>query len=199
VIRILFSDVRRDIAVPAIFIDRDGVINCHRPGDYVLDWCQFVFVPGIRRALRDLSSLRLPMIVISNQAAVGKGLLTRAVLEEITVRMHQTLLLDSIFLSGYYYCPHTVDEGCDCRKPRAGMLRRAATDFNIDLRRSIFIGDSDTDIQAACAADCQPLLFGRGAGDCGSADWMARFPVASSAKELFGVARRCLHAAGPVL
>ena len=84
--RILFSE-DKSVRGPAIFIDRDGVINLLRPSDYVLDWSQFVFVPGIREALKQLASLGLPMIVISNQAAVGKGLLDTAGLEEITSKM----------------------------------------------------------------------------------------------------------------
>jgi histidinol-phosphate phosphatase family protein len=195
-IRIIYSDARRDAAIPAIFIDRDGVINCLRTNDYVLEWRQFVFVPGIREALRDLSTLQLPMIVISNQAAVGKGLLRRSVLEEITARLHETLLSDSISLDGYYYCPHRVDERCDCRKPSPNMLRRAAADFNIDLTRSVFIGDSDTDVQAARSAGCQPVLFGLSHNmSCDPSERLTNLPVAPTTSELYGIVVRCLQAA----
>lgn len=162
--RIVFSEERRDIRGPAIFIDRDGVINCRRPGDYVLDWSQFVFMPGIRQALKQLSNLGLPMIVISNQAAVGKDLLTLAGLREITNRMYQALAADGTFLSATYYCPHTPDEGCTCRKPKPGLLYRAAENFDIDLSRSIFIGDSHTDVEAARAAGCASVFLGSGIG-----------------------------------
>src|SRR5580700_3614699 len=93
-LRILFRKINDATKGPAIFIDRDGVINCRRPGDYVLDWSQFVFMPGIREALQQLSTLRLPLIIISNQAAVGKGLLDSAGVEEITARMNEELLAD---------------------------------------------------------------------------------------------------------
>jgi D-glycero-D-manno-heptose 1,7-bisphosphate phosphatase len=136
------------------------VINCRRPGDYVLDWSQFNFVPGIRLALKQLASLGLPMIVISNQAGVGKGLLDPAGLQEITANMHQALLGDGTSLAAAYYCIHRADENCSCRKPKPGLLQAAAGDFNIDLSRSIFIGDSETDVQAAQAAGCAPVLFG---------------------------------------
>jgi len=162
--RIVFSEERRDVRGPAIFIDRDGVINCRRPGDYVLDWSQFVFMPEIRQALKQLSSLDLPMIVISNQAAVGKGLLTLAGLREITDRMHKTLAADGTFLAAAYYCPHTPDEDCVCRKPKPGLLYRAAENFNIDLSRSVFIGDSHTDVQAARAAGCASVFLGSDIG-----------------------------------
>src|SRR5580700_5917986 len=147
-LRILFSEINRTAKGPAIFIDRDGVINCRRPGDYVLDWSQFVFTPGIREALQQLSSLGLPMIIISNQAAVGKGLLDPGGLEEITVRMNEVLLADGTSLAAAYYCTHRIEDQCPCRKPKPALILSAAEDFSIDLSRSIFIGDSDTDVRA---------------------------------------------------
>jgi len=164
VLRMLFSEPEKGAKRPAIFIDRDGVINERRPGDYVLDWSQFVFVPGIREALKQLATLGLPLIVISNQAAVGKGLLDPADLEQITSDMYQALAADGTFLTAAYYCPHRSDENCPCRKPKPALLLGAADDFNIDLSRSVFIGDSDTDEQAARAAGCAPVLFGRDLG-----------------------------------
>jgi len=158
-LRIVFFEKRRAAKGPAIFIDRDGVINCRRPDDYVLNWSQFVFISGIREALKQIASLGLPIIVVSNQAAVGKGLLDPAVLQEITTQMHRALAADGTFLAAAYYCTHRPDENCICRKPKPALLLRAAEDFNVDLSRSIFIGDSDTDVQAARAAGCEPVLF----------------------------------------
>jgi D-glycero-D-manno-heptose 1,7-bisphosphate phosphatase len=163
-LRILFSELKNTAKGPAIFIDRDGVINRRRPGDYVLNWSQFVFMPGIRDALRQLASLGPPLIVISNQAAVGKGLLDAAHLEEITLKMQQALLEDGTTLAAAYYCPHRIEDHCPCRKPKPALLLSAAADFNIDLSRSIFIGDSDTDVQAARTAGCAPVLFGADTG-----------------------------------
>jgi histidinol-phosphate phosphatase family protein len=159
-LRILFSKLNRTAKGPAIFIDRDGVINCRRPGDYVLNWSQFVFMPGIREALKQLSSLGLPMIIVSNQAAVAKGLLDPAGLEEITTRMNEALLADGTSLAAAYYCTHRIEDACQCRKPKPALLFSAAADFNIDLSRSIFVGDSETDAQAARAAGCASVLFG---------------------------------------
>jgi D-glycero-D-manno-heptose 1,7-bisphosphate phosphatase len=158
-LRIIFSEEKETARGPAIFIDRDGVINQRRPDDYVLNWSQFIFVPGIREALKQIASLGRPMIVISNQAAVGKGLLDPAGLQEITAQMHKALAADGTFLAAAYYCTHRPDEDCGCRKPKPELLFSAARDFNIDLSRSIFIGDSDTDVQAARAAGCEPVLF----------------------------------------
>jgi len=164
VLRIVLSETKTTSRGPAIFIDRDGVINRRRPGDYVLHWSQFIFTPGIRLALRQLSTLGLPMIVISNQAAVGKGLLDSADLTEITTGMHEALTADGTFLAAAYYCIHRPDENCVCRKPKPALLQTAADDFNIDLSRSIFIGDSDTDLQAARAAGCASVLLGSDIG-----------------------------------
>lgn len=172
----------------AVFIDRDGVINCRRAGDYVLDWSQFVFVQGIREALRDLASLQLPIILISNQSAVGRGLLTPTRLKEITRRMWETLRQDGTSLAAAYFCTHRPDENCVCRKPKPELLYRAAADFALDLRRSVFIGDSDADVKAARAAGCRPVLFGSGLTACSdSPKWMKDLPIARSANELFWV------------
>jgi D-glycero-D-manno-heptose 1,7-bisphosphate phosphatase len=181
--------------VQAIFIDRDGVINCRRPDDYVLEWSQFIFVPGMRAALKQLASLGLPMIVISNQAAVGKGLLDAARLEEITRQMQQALLSDGTPLAAAYYCIHRSDENCPCRKPKPGLLVRAAADFHIDLRRSIFIGDSDTDAQAAHAAGCRPVLFSpRRKGAASALETPQEVSQALTASDLFAVAKTRLQA-----
>jgi histidinol-phosphate phosphatase family protein len=160
VLKILFAEANNNVRGPAIFIDRDGVINCRRPDDYVLDWSQFTFMPGIREALKQVSLLGLPMIIISNQAAVGKGLLDSAGLKEITDKMHQVLAGDGTFLAAAYYCTHRSDENCPCRKPKPALLVSAAADFNIDLSRSIFVGDSETDMHAARSAGCAAVLFG---------------------------------------
>ena len=194
-LRILFSEPKNTVKGPAIFIDRDGVINCRRPNDYVLDWSQFIFVPGMRAALKQLASLGLPAIVISNQAAVGKGLLPSSRLEEITTQMQQMLLSDGTPLAAAYYCIHRSDENCLCRKPKPGLLERAAADFHIDLGKSIFIGDSETDVQAARAAGCKPVFFGSGPKVASRAlELPHEVSEAVTANELFDVAARCLQA-----
>jgi histidinol-phosphate phosphatase family protein len=190
----VFSSDRTVGGGPAVFIDRDGVINRRRPNDYVLDWSQFEFVPGIRPALKQLASLGLPIIIISNQAAVGKGLLDPSVLEKITARLHDTLFADGVSLFAAYYCPHRSDANCACRKPKPELFFRAARDFSFDLRRSIFIGDSDTDVQAALAAGCRPILFGPGLiASSETSAWPAALPIARAAEDLFNVSVKRLQ------
>jgi len=111
--------------------------------------------------------------------------------------MHQALLAVSVSLAAAYYCTHRADENCACRKPKPALLHQAADDFNIDLSQSIFIGDSETDMQAGLAAGCQPIAFG--ACLCESRDslpWRGSLPVARTAKELFDVAVKCLQDRG---
>jgi D-glycero-D-manno-heptose 1,7-bisphosphate phosphatase len=192
-LRIVYSEQRNRGRGPAVFIDRDGVINCRRPGDYVLDWSQFIFMPGIQTALRQIASLGLPIIVISNQAAVGKGLLNLEGLQEITARMHRALVGEGTILSAVYYCTHRPDEKCICRKPKPELLRRAADDFDIDLTRSIFIGDSETDVRAARDAGCTPVLFGPGVTNHSNAEeWMADLPVVLAVEDLFTIVVKSL-------
>lgn len=144
---------------PAIFLDRDGVINERVVGGYVTSWSEFRILNGVVPVLRELGRFRLPLIVVSNQGGVGKGLMSRAALGRITERFVAHLARAGAPLAAVYYCPHTADAGCRCRKPRPGLLLRAAHDCRIHLGRSILIGDSPSDVEAARAAGCQSILF----------------------------------------
>jgi len=198
-LRIQFSEDRLRLPGPAIFLDRDGVINCRRPASYVLNWPEFLFIPGIQAALKQLATLRLPMIVVSNQACVGKGLLDAAGLREITVRMQQNLANLGVFVVAVYYCIHRSDQNCICRKPKPGMLQNAAEEYNIDLRQSIFIGDSETDIQAGLAAGCKPILFGTpDSENPGFPASVNRVPTARTAADLFAISEKCLKDCSPL-
>jgi len=150
-------------------------------------------MPGIREALKQLASLGLPLIVISNQAAVGKGLLDAAHLEAITVKMHQALVEDGTTLAAAYYCTHRIEDNCPCRKPKPALLFSAAADFNIDLGRSIFVGDSDTDVQAARAAGCLSVLFRSDISLQPTSP--PDLPVARRAVDLYAVVAQYLRAA----
>lgn len=142
----------------AIFLDRDGVINRRILGGYVTHWRQFTFVRGIKTALARLSRMGIPLIVVSNQAGVGKGLVTRRALRDITERFVAALAKAGARIDAVYYCPHTPADNCPCRKPRPGLLRQAARDFRLDLKRSVLIGDSASDLDAARAVHC-PAIF----------------------------------------
>ncbi|MFQ5610861.1 MAG: D-glycero-beta-D-manno-heptose 1,7-bisphosphate 7-phosphatase [Anaerolineae bacterium] len=148
----------------AVFLDRDGVINYNRD-DYVKRWAEFRFLPGALAALRRLAASPFQIVVVTNQSALGRGLLDPAGLECIHARMSRAVLAAGGRIDRIFYCPHRPEDGCACRKPRPGLLEQAARALNIDLARSYLVGDALSDIQAAQAAGCLPLLVltGRGA------------------------------------
>jgi histidinol-phosphate phosphatase family protein len=167
IVRLLFSTPDASAARPAIFLDRDGIINEKIEGGYVTEWSSFQMIPGIRETVRALSGLGLPIVIVSNQACVGKALLTGRHLAQITRRFVEELRRDGARIDAAYYCPHTVEADCRCRKPRPGLLQEAARDWGADLRRSVFVGDSATDLEAATAVGCKAILFSKSAPAAG--------------------------------
>jgi D-glycero-D-manno-heptose 1,7-bisphosphate phosphatase len=149
---------------PAIFLDRDGVINRNRP-DHVKSWSEFEFLPGALEALKRLAQAGVPVVIVSNQAAIGRGLVTREAVEAINRRMVDEIRAAGGRVDDVLFCPHGPEAGCDCRKPRAGLLLQAAERWGIDLEASVLVGDAESDILAAQCAGCHPLLVltGRGA------------------------------------
>lgn len=142
-----------------IFLDRDGVINQY-PGDgnYVTTLEDFTFLPGACEALVKLFKAGFKIFVISNQAGVTKGLYTQKTLDEIT-----KFLTDSVDASGghiedVFYCLHTEEQNCDCRKPKIGLIKKALRNVSADLSKTFFIGDSIRDIQTGKAAGCKTIL-----------------------------------------
>jgi D-glycero-D-manno-heptose 1,7-bisphosphate phosphatase len=139
----------------AVFLDRDGVINEHFIKGYVLDWSQFCWRTDSGAALALLARTGLPLVVASNQSAVGRGLTTIDLQASMMRRMQTELAARGILLAAWYFCPHAPWDGCDCRKPRPGMLHRASRDLGIDLRSSFMIGDGVTDAAAGEAVGCR--------------------------------------------
>lgn len=147
----------------AIFLDRDGVINQNR-ADYVKSWGEFEFIEGVRGALARLAKSEFKIVITTNQSAVGRQLIMREIVDEIHRRM-----LDDISRSGgrvdrILYCPHRPEDGCQCRKPRPGLLIQARDELALDLNNSYLIGDSTEDIRAGIAVGCTTLLVLTGRG-----------------------------------
>ncbi len=137
----------------AVFLDRDGVINRKLPEDqYVCNHEEFDLLPGVRAALSIFSRLGYLLVVVTNQRGIARGLMDENALDSVHDYMKLRLSERGVSLNGLYYCPHDRDEGCQCRKPRPGMILNAAKDLNIDLGSSFMIGDSDSDIAAAINA-----------------------------------------------
>ncbi len=137
----------------AVFLDRDGVLNPHIPGDYLKSAEELVVLPGVAQAVRRLNNAGLPVIVISNQQGVGKGVMTMADLTAIEQRMEEALALEAgAKIDRCYYCTDLKNANSPRRKPEPGMLLEAAQDFGLTVANTVFAGDSPTDIQAGHAA-----------------------------------------------
>lgn len=140
---------------PAILLDRDGVLNRRPPrGEYVRDPAGFEWLPGAREALGLFHRAGYRVIVVSNQAGIARGAMTEADLGAINLRMTTETREAGGRIDALYHCPHDWDAGCECRKPRPGMLFQAQRDFSLDLTRTPFIGDDERDGEAAEAAGC---------------------------------------------
>ena len=148
----------------AIFLDRDGVI-CENRTDHVKSWAEFRFLPQVKDSLATLSRLGLPIVVVTNQAAINRGLVTVDRVEEIHRRMITELSASGARIDRVFYCPHRPDEKCHCRKPEPGMLLQAARELDIELAGSYLVGDAAADLLAGDRVGCQTFLVltGRGA------------------------------------
>jgi D-glycero-D-manno-heptose 1,7-bisphosphate phosphatase len=149
-----------------VLLDRDGVINANRP-DHVKSWSEFAFLPTALDGLALLTQHGFPLIVISNQAVINRGLVTVDGLREIHDRMVSAVAGHGGRILGIVACPHRPEEGCSCRKPAPGMLLEASRRFGVALEQSVLIGDHESDLQAAAAAGSHAMLVtsGRTSGD----------------------------------
>lgn len=136
---------------PAVFLDRDGVIIENR-ARYVRAWADVAFLPGALAALATLSRAPLAVVIVTNQSAVGRGLLSESEAEAINAGLLAAIRAAGGRVDAVYLCPHTDADGCDCRKPAPGLLRRAAAELDLDLPRSVLIGDALSDLAAGRAA-----------------------------------------------
>ncbi len=177
---------------PAIFLDRDGVI-CANRDDYVKSWDEFHFLPGVKEALRQLATLGWPIVVVSNQSAIGRRLLSHKDLAAIHRRMEGEIVAAGGRIDAIFYCPHLPEEKCPCRKPNPGMLFKAAYALKLDLEHSILVGDALSDIQAAARAGVPRrylVLTGRGRRALQEAQSATDLPYFIVAHDLAEVARR---------
>lgn len=144
-----------------VLLDRDGVINRKVENGYVASWPEFVFLPGALEALRLLAENGYVSLVISNQAGVGKGVLTAAALRQITQRFMAKAKAHGGRISQVYYCTHRKEERCQCRKPKPGLLLRAQQDHGFQFTKTYLIGDSESDLLAARTVGCPAILINR--------------------------------------
>ena len=139
-----------------VFVDRDGVINQER-SDYVKSISELEIYPNVAKNLKLLKDAGFLVVVITNQSAVNRGIITHEMINQIHNSIQDHLKKYGTFLDGFYYCPHTPDENCNCRKPKSGLFQQAILELNIDLNSSWMIGDSDSDIEAADSIGCKAI------------------------------------------
>lgn len=146
--------------LPAVFLDRDGVINEVRIADGVvkppLDVADVIIAPGARQALGRLRSHGFVLVCVTNQPDVASGEVTREVVDAINTALSAQLGLDAV-----YVCPHQTADGCACRKPKPGMLFDASDDLSLDLTASWSIGDRWVDVAAGRRAGVRSILLER--------------------------------------
>lgn len=144
---------------PAIFMDRDGLINKKIEDSFVLKWEEFEFMPDAIEALKLLYSTTLPLFVVSNQLCINARLAERNVVRDIMCRAIKKMSIGNNHITAWMICPHTKEEHCSCRKPQPGLLYCLARDYNICLEDSYMIGDSESDIQAGYNAKIKNRLW----------------------------------------
>ena len=147
----------------AVFLDRDGVINENRD-DHVKSWREFRFLPGAPEALARLASAGVRVFVVTNQAIINRGVLSRAAVEALNERMMREVRSRGGLIEAVACCPHRPEEGCDCRKPGAGLLIDLAQRHGIELHNAVLVGDALSDIEAGQTAGCRTVLVLTGRG-----------------------------------
>jgi D-glycero-D-manno-heptose 1,7-bisphosphate phosphatase len=146
----------------AVFVDRDGTLVVER--GYLSDPADLELLPGAARALRQLKAGGFPVLVISNQSGVGRGLFPRTRVHEAMARLREQLRAEGVELDGIYFCPHRPEEGCSCRKPGTGLLEQAAEDQHLTLRASFMVGDKLLDVETGQRAGGLGVLVRSGYG-----------------------------------
>jgi D-glycero-D-manno-heptose 1,7-bisphosphate phosphatase len=151
-------------ATRLIVLDRDGVIN-HDSDHFIKSPDEWAPIPGSLEAIARLNHAGYRVVVATNQSGVGRGLLDFSTLSAIHDKMHRALAHVGGRVDAIFYCPHTAESRCECRKPKAGMLREIGVRFNVDMAGVACIGDGLRDLQAAHAVGAQPMLVLTGKGE----------------------------------
>jgi len=173
----------------AVFIDRDGVLN--EEADYLSDPKKLSLIHGAADAIYSLNTQTVSVIVVSNQSGVARGYFLESQIKVVEVALEKELAEQGAHIDGWYYCPH-LSEGsvaeyaieCDCRKPKPGLLIRAAQERGIELVDAVMIGDKASDIAAGHAVGARTILVRTGQGEREWAGWREEFKPSYVAKDL---------------
>jgi D-glycero-D-manno-heptose 1,7-bisphosphate phosphatase len=155
---------------PAVFLDRDGTIA--EEVGYLNHISRFRMLSGVAEAICKLNEAQVPVVVVTNQSGVGRGYFPESVVREVHERMISELAADRARVDGVYYCPHVNADECACRKPKTGMLERAAAELRLDLKKSFVVGDRGGDVELAHRAGSRSILVRTGFGE-GELAWHA--------------------------
>jgi len=187
----------------AVFLDRDGTLV--EPRHYPSRPQDLKLIPGVAAELRDLRAADYKLIVITNQSGLARGLFTEIDLELMHQHLADELRAEGVELDAIYYCPHHVDGivphlaiDCDCRKPRPGLLKRAAIEEDVDLERSWFVGDILDDVEAGRRAGCRTVLVDLGTESLPADPWREPDYVARDTVHALRIVRFSGRAAAPI-
>lgn len=147
-----------------LILDRDGVINQDSDA-YIKSLEEWIPIPGSIEAIAQLSQAGWTVAVATNQSGIARGYYPLSTLDAMHARLRELVAGLGGKVGLIVYCPHGPDEGCDCRKPRPGMLRQIAGHYGVELNGVWFVGDSSGDLEAAQAVDAQPVLVRTGKGE----------------------------------
>jgi D-glycero-D-manno-heptose 1,7-bisphosphate phosphatase len=147
--------------IKIIILDRDGTINEDRD-DYVKSPEEWEPIPGALEAIARLNHAGWHTVVASNQSGIGRGLFDMAALNAMHLKMHQLLAKQGGRIDAVFFCPHTPDDNCDCRKPLPGLFKQIGERYGVDLEDVPVVGDVLRDLQAGAAAGCVPHLVRTG-------------------------------------
>jgi D-glycero-D-manno-heptose 1,7-bisphosphate phosphatase len=143
-----------------VFLDRDGTLIEDR--GYQFELADYSPLPGAYEALRELRAAAFGLVIVTNQSGIGRGYFSEADFQRFQSHLLADFAAHGAPLDASYHCPHRPDAGCDCRKPRAGMVLRAARELAIDLGESWVIGNEDTDVALARTVGCRAVRVGGG-------------------------------------
>jgi D-glycero-D-manno-heptose 1,7-bisphosphate phosphatase len=160
---------------PAVFLDRDGTIA--EEVGYLNHASRFRMFPFAAAAIRRLNEAGLPVIVVTNQSGVGRGYFPESLVQIVNELMTRQVAEAGAKIDAIYYCPHTSAENCQCRKPKTGMLDRAALEHSVDLQRSFVVGDRYGDIEVARNVRARSVLVRTGYGEGELAWHAAKWPI----------------------
>lgn len=149
---------------PLVILDRDGVIN-YDSDTYIKTPEEWIPIPGSLEAIAKLSKAGIKIVVATNQSGIARGYYDETMLSLIHQKMINAINSLGGELAGIFYCPHGPDANCECRKPKAGLIKRISNELQINTKNAPFVGDSIRDIEAAIAGGCQPVLVKTGNGE----------------------------------